>query len=199
MVSPVGYLLSSSPGIGSRTSYYDYVFAGNGVFVQAEGNHLSGRATVAEACIRGLPDLHPVLELKHGRIPAPLLDLAAGIMMAQSEREVYVGIGWRDWSARYKLYLPEQEGTPGRVQYACGQDIVLDLHSHPGMRARFSGTDDRDEQSLRLYGVVGWEHGGRSEIALRLGVYGYWCPLELHDVFQGDVSAWERSGDVPAV
>lgn len=191
-MNPIGYIvhpegMTYPPQQGT---YYDYHIAGNGVFIEADGKHLSGRAPVAECCIRGLKNISPVLELKHGHIPALLLELAFNSMLASPEKEIYVGIRWDSGANCYRLYLPDQQREPALVSYQVGDDIVLDLHSHGSMPARFSGLDDRDEQGLRLYGVIG-RLNKQPKIALRLGIYGYYCPLEISDVFDGNLAAWQ--------
>jgi PRTRC genetic system protein A len=59
----------------------------------------------------------------------------------------------------------------------------MDIHSHGHMKAWFSGTDNTDEQGLRLYMVVGRLDTLLPEVELRLGVYGYFIPLSVEDVF----------------
>jgi len=51
------------------------------------------------------------------------------------------------------------------------------------MRPFFSGTDDQDEQGLRLYMVVGRLDTLMPEIEMRVGVYGYFAPILLNEVF----------------
>ena len=51
------------------------------------------------------------------------------------------------------------------------------------MGAFFSGTDNKDEQGLRLFGVVG-NLSGVLRMKMRLGVYGYFNQVELKDVFE---------------
>jgi PRTRC genetic system protein A len=59
----------------------------------------------------------------------------------------------------------------------------MDIHSHGSMKAFFSFTDDRDEQGLRLYMVVGRLDTLLPEVELRLGVYGYFATLNIDEVF----------------
>jgi hypothetical protein len=52
------------------------------------------------------------------------------------------------------------------------------------MGAFWSGTDNGDEQGFRAYGVIG-RLDERPEIRLRLGVYGYWFPVPVSQLFDG--------------
>ena len=60
---------------------------------------------------------------------------------------------------------------------------VMDIHSHGHMDAFFSCTDDSDEKGLRLYVVVGRLDTLLPEVEIRLGVYGYFIPLSVEEVF----------------
>jgi PRTRC genetic system protein A len=162
---------------------YNYILAANGLFVEGDNKHITACVKVADATVRGLPPLQHGLALKHGKIPARLFDLAFSVMLADPYHERYVGI---IWNGVYQLYVPEQDGSAARVEYATAENVVLELHSHPDMPARFSSIDDRDEQGLKIYGVVGLKFP--EVINLRVGVYGYWMPVECSEIFDGRLS-----------
>ena len=181
----VGYLVNHKRGIeGERGIFYDYILASNGLFIEARGKMIAARVPVADAEVRGLAHLEPKVELCYGRIPQRFFDLAVSAMMVDTSRERYMGVAW-DYG--YQLYVPEQETTGASVQYSVGSDVVLDLHSHGNMGAFFSGTDNQDEQGLRLYAVVG-KLNETPVVKLRAGVYGYFYPLRWNDVFEGNLT-----------
>lgn len=77
-------------------------------------------------------------------------------------------------SGQLRVRVPEQQGTGGRVSYETPDaPILLDLHSHHGMPAFFSGTDDRDDTGLGVSAVVGHIFHERPQIAVRLCCYGH--------------------------
>jgi hypothetical protein len=67
--------------------------------------------------------------------------------------------------------------------------------AHRNGAARFSSTDDRDEQRLHIYGVVGKLDELRPAVNLRAGAYGHFLPLPWSALFAGDQS---RVNDVNA-
>lgn len=69
------------------------------------------------------------------------------------------------------------------VNYCRLPNTVVDIHSHGGMDARFSSVDDTDEKSLQLYMVVGHVDTLIPEEAIRVGVYGYYAPIDVSGVF----------------
>jgi PRTRC genetic system protein A len=81
---------------------------------------------------------------------------------------------------------PDQTGTAAHLSYAGGgdADILADIHSHCQMSAYFSETDDRDEQGLRFYGVIG-RIFTQPEIRLRVGIYGDHWPVPITALFDG--------------
>jgi len=194
LIRPVGYLVKHKDGLyGERGVYYDYILAENGVFVEAEGNLLAARVPVTSGQIRGLEPVEPVVVLRHGLIPQHLFDLALSAMLADISREHYIAVTWNDG---YHLYVPEQAGTGGGVEYLVGSQVVLDLHSHGRMTPWFSTTDNKDEQGLKLYGVVG-KLGKTPEVRLRVGVYGSFHPISWGDVFEGSLQGVLDALEIP--
>jgi PRTRC genetic system protein A len=179
---PVGYLVNKPDGLyGVRGTYYDYVLAGNGVFIEAENSFMAARALVSPAAVRGLAPKKPEVILKHGKVPNHCFDLILDAMIADCNRELYAAITWQ--GNHYGLYIPEQKQEPACCEYKCGDNVVIDLHSHGIMSAGFSNTDNNDDQGMRIYGVTG-KLDARPQIKLRVGVYGYYSDIKYTNVFE---------------
>ena len=189
MDSPAGYLLNRKDGLvslGGRGVAYDYILAGNGLWIEAEGRLLAARVLVAPAQVRGLAPLEPKVALRYGSIPQGLWDLALNAMLADPSREMYIAITWGGDS--YHLQIPEQKRGAGGVSgIQLPENRVMDLHSHCGMRAYFSSTDNQDEQGLQLYAVVG-ELPHRPVVRLRMGIYAYFQEIPWAGVFHGELT-----------
>jgi len=217
---PVGYLKKQTDGLeGERGLYYDYVLASNGLFIEAEGKLIAARVPVAECEVRGLAPVEPRVALRYGRIPRHFFDLALNTMLTTPDKERYVAVTWNEG---YHISVPEQaankehlgegiddgHGSGAGVAYLNPDSVLLDMHTHPKMRAGFSFTDNRDETGLKLYAVVG--HVGHYRevtpdlgheramdyiqsncpaIRLRVGVYGYFYQIAWADVFEGDLGS----------
>jgi PRTRC genetic system protein A len=178
---PVGYLVNREKGPADEPGlFYDYILAGNGLFVRAQSFLLKATVCIAPTSIRGLLPLEEKVELAQGRIPRRLYDLALSILMAESYHERYLAV---TWEGEYRLRSPLQESGEGGVKYEVLPSTVLDIHSHGTMRAFFSGTDNSDEQGLGLYMVVGRLDTMLPEVEVRTGVYGYFAHLKVEDVF----------------
>ena len=76
--------------------------------------------------------------------------------------EALVNVYWDREDRKYILHVPKQQATAVSVETDladCPDEIrylhVMEVHSHNMMSARFSKTDDADEQATRLYMVIG--------------------------------------------
>jgi len=212
----VGYLTNQPDGLeGERGLYYDYVLASNGLFIEAEGKLVAARIPVALSEVRGLAPLEPKVVMRYGRVPRHFFELALNTMLTTPDKERYVAVTWNEG---YHISVPEQaaaimvgetfmdegHGSEAGVSYLNPDSVLLDMHTHPKMRAGFSFTDNRDETGLKLYAVVGHVGSYRevtndmdderamvqlqsncSAIRLRVGVYGYFYQIPWADVFEG--------------
>ena len=180
-MKPVGYLLNTKEGLtGNAGLYYDYIFAETGVFIRARNPLLRATLCVSPAEIKGLAPLYEELELVHGKIPRALYDLALSALVASCPLERYLAV---TWDGQYHLITPEQSGKPAEVKYERVSSTLMDIHGHGTMGAFFSGVDDADEQGLGLYMVVGKLDTLLPEVEMRIGVYGYFAPVTMGDIF----------------
>lgn len=177
----VGYLLNTRESLeGKPGFFYNYILAQTGLFIQAQGPLLGATVRIVSANVRGLGPLEESLQLTYGKIPWYIYDLAFSVFAADPLREHYLAVVW---DRGYHLRIPPQEGGGAGVTYERLPHTVLDIHSHGLMSSFFSGTDNRDEQGLRLYMVIGELGKLFPEARLRVGVYGYFAELELNEVF----------------
>jgi PRTRC genetic system protein A len=166
---------------------FDYLLAGDGVYLAASNDALDVRVPIAGCDVRGLPLVYPACNLKHGRLPQWIWD---GIVWAahagyMAGREVVLAVRFEP-NRGYRLTVPPQVAGPVSVVYRPPTDAVLEIHSHQVLPARFSPIDDQDEQALRLYGVVGRLGSDLPEVSLRVGAYGHFLPIAWETVFEGD-------------
>ncbi len=166
---------------------YDYILAGNGVYLVAEHEHLAVCVPVAPGHIRGLPEVEPFVRLKCGKLPQGIWDrfVQGARLLAEYHSELLMVITYSP-EAGFELRVPAQESGPTRIAYEPVPHTVLELHSHHVLPACFSLTDDADEQGLRLYGVVGRLDREPVQVRLRVGAYGYFLPVLWTDVFEGE-------------
>lgn len=183
MKLPVGYLSFGGPLQQTIGTAYTYILAKSGVYIRAENNHFDASIKIADCSIRGLLCFEPSLLLKHGKIPATMmLDIIKETQEAKPN-EVTLSIVWA--GQYYELRRPFQLCAPTKVDYLVVPDSVMEIHSHPGMPAKFSSQDNKDEQGYKLYMVIG-EHEGINTMRIRLGIYGYYTEIDPREIFRGE-------------
>lgn len=174
-----------------EAAMYEYVLAGNGLFVRGKREGLEALVPVNPCKVRGLPSLEPHVHLAYPRVPQQAVDAMLNLSRgeeAENGRPIEVlfhlswdGMGWR-------VTMPEQVGSAGSVRplnadadssYA---SALIEVHSHHEMAAFWSGTDNYDEQGFRLYGVLG-NIFTEPVLRVRVGLYGYFWELPASHVF----------------
>ncbi len=185
MSGPAGYLINGPGGLsGERGIGYNYILAGNGLFIEADNRFIAARIPVVDCPVRGLAPLERYLRLIYGSIPQRFWDLTLNAFMANPTVEEYAAI---KAGQGYEFFLPRQDQHQGKVTYEVPENVVLELHSHNSMTAGFSPIDNNDEQGLKIFGVVGCLDK-TPIVHLRLGVYGYFEVLSWKDVFDGELN-----------
>jgi hypothetical protein len=182
MTRPVNYLINSLIGLeGEPGIFYNYILAADGLYLRAKNHQLAVTVCLAPQEVRGLAPLYQEIQLLHGKIPLYFLNRALSILCVKPDIEQYLAVTWQ---GNYSLNVPSQLQTAGSVTYVTLPNTVLDIHSHVGgVPAHFSSIDNRDEQGLCLYAVVGDLRNLCPTIELRLGIYGYFMSMEKEDIF----------------
>lgn len=177
-----GYLISTRDGLnGEPGIFYDYILGAGGLYVRAECPLIVATICISQSEVRGLAPVEEKIELTYGRIPRRLYDLALMVLCGEMHKERYLAITWNDG---YHIAYPPQKGGAGGVEYERIPGTILDIHSHGSTGAFFSGTDNKDEQSMRLSMVLGKMDTDEPEYLMRLGVYGYFHDVTFEEVFE---------------
>ncbi len=172
---------------------YQYIMAGNGVFIRSNGRFFSTLLPVKPCIIRGLAPLNPQFRLHVSRLPSTLLQSVladakrtCALRNERILREALYHFHHLGNTVRVKKQPQQATITTVQTEGDGGTDVICDLHSHGRMPPFWSDTDDKDELGARLYAVIGRVDTNQPEIQLRVGVYGHWLPLPVTAVFDGD-------------
>ncbi len=173
-------------------SLYEYILAGNGLFVRGERRDLSVLLPVASFETRGLATLEPYIDLHVPRVPQSVL-----LTCLDEARRVRDHHGflveslfhlWVDERGNWHMEIPEQVQEAAAVQplddspsssYA---RALLELHSHAELAPQFSSADDGDEIGFRLYAVLG-HVSNIPKLKVRVGLYGYRWEIHAPEIF----------------
>lgn len=161
---------------------FEYLFAGNGVFVRGQRPGLEVLIPVQryDTPIRGLPNLSPIVNIDPFPIPKEiLLSIWRQSYLARCEG------GWLEilfhlhcWGDRWQLRVPPQTQEQWQCQATeLYHDAIAEFHSHGTGAARFSATDNAEEDGFRLYGIIGCLDTLQPEILLRIGLFGHFLVI----------------------
>ena len=164
---------------------YEFVTAGNGIFVRARRCGLEAMIPISTCEIRGLKAVKPYVRLEAGRIPL----ICTQTILAEFQNDLpneslfWVKLEDRKW----KVIKPRQIADENSVHPVdpfdpAGTAALLDVHSHNTMEPFFSTDDDKDETGFRIFAVFGLLDTQPCVIA-RVGIYGYCWRLDASDVF----------------
>ncbi len=168
-----------------RALGYEYGVGANGLFIRAEDSRMRVCLPVALvlASLPGLADVATEITLKTPRIPASFLYSVLASARRHLPNERAFQFVWD--AGAWRCLVPEQSATPVSVDFEDAAGAAVDLHSHGALAAFFSGTDNRDEQGLRFYIVIGKVDTDTPEITARVGAYGVTMPVEVTEIFDG--------------
>jgi PRTRC genetic system protein A len=182
----------TKPTIGKL---YDYLFAGNGIYLRARRPGLNVLIKISDCEIRGLAPTEPFARMfTLPRVPATylqkMLELSIEACVGKAAPvEALFHLIWNEEENRWRLDKPAQEANGGSVRPlddAVGSSYhlaTIELHSHHQMPAFFSGTDDADEQGFRVYAVIG-EIFTQPKIRVRVGCFGHFQEIPAESVFE---------------
>lgn len=181
------YILSETdtlPAI-NLTSLYEFVIAGNGVFVRARRKGLEAMIPISMCEIRGLQPVKPYVRLEAGRIPMIYTQAILAEFQSDLPNESLVWVRLED--KKWMVFKPEQIADENSVHPVdpfdpAGAVALLDVHSHDTMEPFFSTEDDKDETGFRIFAVFGLLDTQPCVMA-RVGIYGYCWHLDAGDVF----------------
>jgi len=175
VATPACPLPAPCPGI-------TWIWAQNGVYKRGVSADLDLLIPVGMSWpAPGLAKLLPHVRYTHwpqrlpGAFLSPLLEdakrAAIGDTVLRPIEKQYFFV-WRDG---VRVVAPKgQDASAVHLRYAMPQSgpVLLDLHSHHGMDAYFSATDDRDDAGLSVSAVIGKIYT-RPTICCRVNVYGH--------------------------
>jgi hypothetical protein len=209
----VGYRIAG-PSTGAQdrialppieASLYEYVMAGNGIFIRGARREFQAQFCIVPCAIRGLEDLKPALNINAPLVPR---EIAEGMLRrARTARdakgqpcEIVFHLEFSE-AGVWQCHVPTQIQAPTRARPSDDSPTssyaraCIEVHSHVDMHASFSSLDDQDEVGFRVYAVLGCI-STTPVIRVRVGMFGYrhdipasWIfdlPHEIGDAVTGE-------------
>lgn len=167
-------------------SLFEFIIAGNGVFVRARRAGLEAMIPVSACEIRGLLPVEAYVRLAGSKVPLACMQTILAEFQRDLPNESLVWIKLED--GLWKVLKPRQTADGYSVHPIDpfdpdGAEALLDVHSHNTMEPFFSTDDDRDETGFRIFTVLG-RLNDRPCVMARIGIYGYYWHLNAGAVFE---------------
>lgn len=165
---------------------YEYLLAGNGLFLRAKRSEFAACLPVCEKTIRDLPAVSAGIFWRKPKISRSvwqqiLSDARFRSDFEEFKEDVYVVFRdektaeWR-WSAiSRERQRASTIADDTREEYG---KACLELHTHPPGAIHFSLADDRDEQGkFRIFGILIDIHSATPKIRFRCGLYDFFSQI----------------------
>ena len=181
----VGHKIAAGENDPINAALFEYLLAGNGLFVRAKRREFSVSLPLTIQRISGLPNAAAGIVWRKPPIPASLWQeilshAQRNHLSSDFKEEVYL-IYWDSIVAswRYKASGLEHSWASTVAddtlpEYA---DCCIELHTHPPGALHFSRADDRDELGkFRIFAILIDIHD-KPRIRFRCGVYDHLIPI----------------------
>lgn len=175
----VGHRIAASENDLIDAALFEYLLAGNGLFVRAKRREFSVSLPLGLQEISGLPNTSIGISWAKPRIPATLwreiLSHARQNHTSLSFKEEVYLIYWHQVLCTWQWRASGRESNWASTiaddtlpEYA---DCCIELHTHPPGALNFSRADDRDEiGKFRIFAILIDVHD-KPKIRFRCGVY----------------------------
>ncbi len=175
-----------------QAALYEYILAGNGIFIRGARREFQAQFCIVPCEIRGLANLEASLQLNAPRVPREIVaEMILRARLAGDANGQPCEIVFHlelDEARVWHCHVPSQAQGPARAKPADDSPsssyarACVEVHSHVDMHVRFSSLDDQDEVGFRVYAILG-RISTRAVMRVRVGMYGYRCDVPANWVF----------------
>ena len=169
-----------------QAALYEYILAGNGIFIRGARREFQAQFCIAPCEIRGLANLEASLQLNAPRVSREIVgEMLLRARMARDADgrpcEIVFHLELDETRVSHCL-VPSQAQETARAKPADDSPsssyarACIEVHSHVDMCARFSSLDYQDEVGFRVYAILGCI-STRAVMRVRVGMYGYRCDI----------------------
>lgn len=181
----VGHRIAVSENDPVDAALYEYLLAGNGLFVRAKRREFAVSLPLSVRKVTGLPNTSIGISWTKPRIAASLWQEILSHARNQHtstnfKEEVYLIY----WDAGVSVWRWRAAGRENSMASTIADDTLpeyaeccLELHTHPPGAFDFSRADDADELGkFRIFAILVDEHG-KPKIRFRCGIYDHLIPV----------------------
>lgn len=187
----VEHKIASSDTESITAIKFEYLLAGNGLFIRAKRREFSVSLPLCLKSVKGLPETGSGIVWHKPKIPACIWREIWATARRASDyiafREDVFVVYWSETESEWKWRKISRErswaATIADDTLEEYKDACIELHTHPPGAMYFSRADDEDETGkFRLFGILTDVHTIGPKIRFRCGVYEYFVQIPAGDV-----------------
>lgn len=172
-----------------ETNGHRFLVGRNGLFIEVKRPWFRAIWPVSGPVKAAIPygQITPKVEFAFGALPVELLQQFVRDAREVFPNEAAAWLIFNEHSKRLHYRLLEHDSvTPDCIQYRTpplldGEHLAVDLHSHGGLGAFFSSTDDADDAgSFKVAGVIGHVDREEPSASFRLCIGGMFVNVPFH-------------------
>jgi PRTRC genetic system protein A len=183
----VEHKIASADSESITAVMFEYLMAGNGLFIRARRREFSVCLPVCHEPIKGLPEVKSGIVWHKPKIPSfiwrQILENARDGCSdpIQFREDAYV-VFWHEKRDEWHWKNIGRERSWARTiaddTHSEYGEAAIELHTHPPGAIQFSRADDRDESGkFRIFGILIDIHSPEPKIRFRCGVYDYFAQI----------------------
>ncbi len=187
----VEHLIAENENPPVKAIKYDYLLAGNGLFIRAKRKEFSVCLPLNQTSVKGLPPVKSEIVWHKPRIPSRiwqeiLANAREGSDSTEFKEDVYV-VNWHEQNSQWEW---KNIGKTRNYASTIADDTLeeygeacLEIHTHPPNANHFSQMDDADEQGkFRIFGILIDIHNPNPQLRFRCGIYDYFVNIPTGDI-----------------
>ena len=182
----IGHKISSAEAEEITAVMFEYLLAGNGLFVRAKRREFSVCLPLSHVRVKGLPEAESkIIWHKPGISSSIWQEILADARFrndfAEFKEDVFV-VFWNEQNSEWRWKRISRER--GRASTIADDTLdeygnaCIELHTHPAGAIHFSHADDEDEKGkFRIFGILIDIHSNLPKIRFRCGVYDHFIQI----------------------
>lgn len=182
----IGHKIASAEAEEITAVMFEYLMAGNGLFVRGKRREFSVCLSLCRQIVKGLPVLESRIFWHKPRIPGSiwreiLSDVRFRNDFSEFKEDVFV-VFWHEKSGgwRWKRISRERQCASTIADDSVEEYGVacIELHTHPDGAIHFSRADDEDEKGkFRVFGILTDIYSNLPKIRFRCGIYDHFIQI----------------------
>jgi PRTRC genetic system protein A len=187
----IEHLIAESDVPPIKAIKFDYLLAGNGLFIRAKRKEFSVCLSLNRISVKGLLEVNSEIVWHKPRIPSRiwqeiLKNAREDSDSTEFKEDVYIVYWFKEnsqWQWKNIGKTRNYASTIADDSLEEYGEACLEIHTHPPNANHFSQMDDADEQGkFRIFGILIDVHNPNPKVRFRCGIYDHFVQISTADI-----------------